>query len=186
MLIAAAYGRLGELSYASYIREVHASLSSPYEFDESRIETGGSGKPVFLTGSFLSGVELADSIEKAGLKVIGDNTPESGRLASRAGFVSQESDIYRKIASEILCTRPSPTQDLFDETIKSDIEEIRKKGCRGVIYATQKYCEPYDYLFSAYKKALDEQGIPVLQVQMADSTDGSGKAAALEAFADII
>ena len=55
-----------------------------------------------------------------------------------------------------------------------------------MIYATQKYCEPYDYLFSAYKKALDEQGIPVLQVQMADSTDGSGKAAALEAFADII
>ena len=184
--IAAAYGRLGELSYASYIREVHASLSSPYEFDKSRIETGGSGKPVFLTGSFLSGIELADSIEKAGLKVIGDNTPESGRLASRAGFVSQESDIYRKIASEILCTRPSPTQDLFDETIKSDIEEIRKKGCRGVIYATQKYCEPYDYLLSAYKKALDEQGIPVLLVQMADSTDGSGKAAALEAFADII
>ena len=184
--IAAAYGRLGELSYASYIREVHASLSAPYEFDESHIEAGGSGKPVFLTGSFLSGVELADSIEKAGLKVIGDNTPESGRLASRAGFVSQESDIYRKIASEILCTRPSPTQDLFDETIKSDIEEIRKKGCRGVIYATQKYCEPYDYLFSAYKKALDEQGIPVLQVQMTDSTDGNGKAVALEAFADII
>ena len=55
-----------------------------------------------------------------------------------------------------------------------------------MIYATQKYCEPYDYLFSAYKKALDEQGIPVLQVQMADSTDGNGKAAALEAFADII
>ena len=184
--IAAAYGRLGELSYASYISEVHASLSSPYEFDKSRIETGGSGKPVFLTGSFLSGIELADSIEKAGLKVIGDNTPESGRLASRAGFVSQESDIYRKIASEILCTRPSPTQDLFDETIKSDIEEIRNKGCRGVIYATQKYCEPYDYLFSVYKKALDEKGIPVLQVQMADSTDGSGKDAALEAFADII
>ena len=55
-----------------------------------------------------------------------------------------------------------------------------------MIYATQKYCEPYDYLFSAYKKALDEKGIPVLQVQMADSTDGSGKDAALEAFADII
>ena len=184
--IAAAYAKLDGISYASYIREVHASLSAPYEFDESHIEAGVSGKPVFLIGSFLSGVELADSIEKAGLKIAGDNIPESGRLASRAGFVSSETDIYMKIASEILCTRPSPTQDLFDETIKSDIEEISKKGCRGVIFATQKYCEPYDYLFSVYKKALDEKGIPVLQVQMADSTDGSGKAAALEAFADII
>lgn len=184
--IAASYNKLGELSYASYIREVHASLSAPYEFDESRIAKGNDGKPVFLTGSFLAGVELADSIEKAGLKIVGDNLPESGRLASRAGFVSSETDIYKKIASEILCTRPSPTQDLFCETVKSDLNEIGKKGCKGVIFATQKYCEPYDYLFSVYKKALDEQGIPVLQVQMTDSTDGSGKMAALEAFADII
>ena len=184
--IASAYAKLDGLSYASYIREVHASLSSPYEFNESRINSGNDGKPVFLIGSFLAGVELADSIEKAGLKVVADNMPESGRLASRAGFESSESDIYMKIASEILCTRPSPTQDLFDETIKSDIAELRGKGCKGVIFATQKYCEPYDYLFSVYKKALDDQGIPVLQVQMADSTDGSGKAAVLEAFADII
>ena len=184
--IAEAYGKLNDLSYVSYIREVHASLSVPYEFDESRIEAGTDGKPVFLIGSFLSGVEFADSLEKAGLKVLGDNIPESGRLVSRAGHVSEETDIYKKSASEILCTRPSPTQDLFDETIKSDLKEIQKKGCKGVIFATQKYCEPYDYLFSVYKKALDEQGIPVLQVQMADSTDGNGKAAALEAFADII
>ena len=184
--IAAAYGNLKELSYASYIREVHASLNAPYEFDESRISKGDDGKPVFLIGSFLAGTELADAFEKAGLKVVADNMPESGRLASRAGYVSSETDIYKKIASEILCTRPSPTQDLFDETIKSDLEEIREKGCRGVIFATQKYCEPYDYLFSVYKKALDEQGIPVLQVQMADSTDGNGKTSALEAFADII
>lgn len=184
--IASAYAKLDCLSYASYIREVHASLSAPYEFDESRIEEGVSGKPVFLIGSFLTGVDLAGSIEKAGLKITGDNLPESGRLASRAGFVSSETDIFMKIASEILCTRPSPTQDLFDETVRSDMEEISRKGCRGVIFATQKYCEPYDYLFSVYKKALDEKGIPVLQVQMADSTDGSGKAAALEAFADII
>lgn len=184
--IASAYGKLGGLSYASYIREVHASLNVPYEFDESRISKGNDGKPVFLIGSFLAGVELADSFEKAGLKVVADNLPESGRLAARAGHVSAETDIYKKIASEILCTRPSPTQDLFDETVKSDLAEISAKGCKGVVFATQKYCEPYDYLFSVYKKALDEQGIPVLQVQMADSTDGSGKAAALEAFADII
>lgn len=184
--ISSAYAKLSDLSYASYLKEVHSSLSAPYEFDESRIEAGAAGKPVFLIGSFLAGVELAGSLEMAGLKVICDNLPESGRLVSRAGFVSAEDDIYMKIASEILCTRPSPTQDLFDETVKSDLDEICRNGCKGVIFATQKYCEPYDYLFSVYKKALDEKGIPVLQVQMADSTDGSGKLAALEAFADII
>ena len=184
--IADAYGKLKELSYPSYIREVHASLDAPYSFDAGNIKPAAEGKPVFLIGSFLSAVEFADAMEKAGLKVAGDNIPESGRLASRAGAPGAYDDIYLKIASDILCTEPSPTQDLFGETITRDIDEIREKGCRGVVFATQKYCEPYDYLFSVYKKALDEQGIPVLQVQLADSTDGKAHASALETFYDII
>jgi benzoyl-CoA reductase/2-hydroxyglutaryl-CoA dehydratase subunit BcrC/BadD/HgdB len=95
-------------------------------------------------------------------------------------------DIYEKIAYSILYKRPSPTQDLFDETIKSDLSEIKEKGCKGVIFATQKYCEPYDYLYSVYKKALDEQGIPSIQIRMSDSTDGRAKESSLEAFRDII
>lgn len=184
--IAGAYGRLGGLSYGSYIREVHASLNAPFDFREERIAGCDGGKPVYLAGSFLAAVEFADSIEKAGLKIVADDLPESGRLASRSGIDPETDDIYKKIASYILCSRPSPTQDLFGELISADIAEITAKGCKGVIFATQKYCEPYDYMFSIYKKALDEHGIPVLQVQLADSTDGRGKEFALEAFAEII
>ena len=184
--IAAAYGKLNDLSYASYIREVHASLNAPYSFDESLIEAGKDGKPVYLVGSFLAGVELADCIEKAGMKVVGDDLPESGRLAVQSDTAISQEDIYLKIASDILRRRPSPTQDLFAEIISRDLEEISDKGIKGVIFATQKYCEPYDYLYSVYKKVLDEKGIPVLQVQLSDSTDASAHAFALEAFADII
>lgn len=184
--ITAAYGKLAGFSYASYLKAVHASLNAPYEFDEGRIEAGKDGKPVYLVGSFLAGIELADCIEKAGMKVTGDDLPESGRMIRMVGSDVNTDDLYTKIASDILCRRPSPTQDLFEEIINNDIAEIKEKGCRGVIFATQKYCEPYDYLYSIYKKALDEEEIPVLQVQMADSADGSGKAAALEAFTDII
>ena len=42
-----AYGKLKDFSYASYIREVHASLNAPYEFSESRISEGGDGKTGF-------------------------------------------------------------------------------------------------------------------------------------------
>ena len=184
--IAASYGKLRDLSYSSYIREVHASLNAPYAFDESRIEAGKDGKPVYLVGSFLAGIELSDCIEKAGMKVAGDDLPESGRIAVQSESADSSEDIYLKIASDILSRRPSPTQDLFEELIKNDIAEIEEKGCRGVIFATQKYCEPYDYLFSVYKKVLDEKGIPVLQVQLSDSTDAGAHAFALEAFADII
>ncbi len=184
--IAASYGKLSDLSYSSYIREVHASLNAPYSFDESRIEAGKDGKPVYLVGSFLAGIELSDCIEKAGMKVTGDDLPESGRIAVQSESADSSEDIYLKIASDILSRRPSPTQDLFEELIKNDVAEIEEKGCRGVIFATQKYCEPYDYLFSVYKKVLDEKGIPVLQVQLSDSTDAGAHAFALEAFADII
>ena len=184
--IAFANGHLKDFSYASYIREVHSSLNAPYDFSESRISAGREGKPVFLIGSFLAAAGLAECIEKAGLKVVSDNLPESGRLCMPVKAGSSKDDIYTKIASEIMSRRTSPTQDRFDEIISFDLDEIEYTGCKGVIFATQKYCEPYDYLFSVYKKALDEKGIPVLQVQMADSTDGSGKDAALEAFADII
>ena len=184
--IAAAYSKLEGFSFASYIREVHASLNAPYVFDESRIAAGIDGKPVYLVGSFLAASDLADCIEKAGLKVVGDDLTESGRLCAASVIKDTTDDIYLKIASDILGRRSSPTQDLFGEIIRNDMEEIKRKGCRGVIFATQKYCEPYDYLFSVYKTALDEKGIPVLQVQLSDSTDASAHEFALEAFADII
>ena len=184
--IAAAYAHIGDLSFGSYIREVHKALNAPYEFSESSIKAGSEGKKVFLIGSFLAASELADCIEKAGLTVAADNLPESGRLASVPLETASSGDIYEKIAYSIIYKRPSPTQDLFDETIKSDLSEIKEKGCKGVIFATQKYCEPYDYLYSVYKKALDEQGIPSIQIQMSDSTDGRAKESSLEAFRDII
>lgn len=186
MKIALVNGHLKDFSYASYIREVHASLNSPYDFSESRISAGSEGKPVLLVGSFLAAAELAESIEKAGLSVVADNLPESGRLCMPVKAGIPQDDIYTKIASEILSRRTSPTQNMFDVIIGFDLDEIEYTGCKGVIFATQKYCEPYDYLFSVYKKALDGQGIPVLQLQLSDSTDGSAHAAALEAFADII
>ena len=57
---------------------------------------------------------------------------------------------------------------------------------RGVIFVTQKYCEPYDYLYSVYKKALDGLSVPALKLTLTDSTDGRSFDAAIESFADII
>ena len=78
------------------------------------------------------------------------------------------------------------TQNNFSYILKDNLEEIKHKNVQGVIFATQKYCEPYDYLFSIYKKMLDEQGIPVLRVVMSDSTDNRKLEFAVEAFADIL
>ena len=71
-----------------------------------------------------------------------------------------------------------------NKVLFEDLKEIKQKEVEGVIYITQKYCESYDYMFSIYKKMLDENGIPVLRVILTDSTDNRKTEAILEAFAD--
>ena len=66
------------------------------------------------------------------------------------------------------------------------MQMINEKDIKGVIFVTQKYCEPYDYLFSVYKKTLDEKGIPNIKINLSD-TEGVGKIElVMESFADIL
>lgn len=182
------YEEIGELSYGSYLKMLHEMLQKP--LCEQAVPLAlpkkpTSGKKVYLVGSFLSNWEIAASIENAGMAVAGDNLTESKRLFS-APVVKKAGSIYENIAGSMLGNRLSPSQDDFMEILSGDIEEIRRKGIKGLVYVTQKYCEPYDYMFFIYKRMLDENGIPALKLSLADSTDGRRMDAALEAFADIL
>lgn len=190
--LAGLYGELEDISCGAYLEMIHGLLQRPLR--SQKVEEGGhlaappgsrDGKRVFLVGSLLCGVETAYAIEKAGMKVVGDRLTESKRLFS-APEVEPSGDICRNIAVGMLKNRVSPTQNDFRRILEEDLEEIRRKQVRGVIFVTQKYCEPYDYLFYVYKKMLDGMGIPVLQLKSADSTDTRRADAAVEAFADML
>lgn len=186
--IAGLYENVAEVSYGEYLESVHHMLCQPLmeqtaDFQpETRKPTE---KKVFLVGSFLSNTEIVRIIEEAGLTIVGDTLTESGRLASMPPVVNQE-NIYREIARSILSQRLSPTQNSFREIMKSDMEEIRRKGVRGVIFVTQKYCEPYDYLYSVYKEVTEGMGVDMLKLSLNDTEDGSKAALAVEAFADTL
>ena len=66
------------------------------------------------------------------------------------------------------------------------MDEIGKKGCRGALVVTQKYCEPYDYYYSVLKKALDDAGIPSLKLELDGSLDQNLHEAELGAFASML
>ena len=74
---------------------------------------------------------------------------------------------------------------MFARILKEDRDELLQKQVRGVIFLTQKYCEPYDYLFPAYKRMLDEMGIPVLRVTETGS-DAENAALTIETFAELL
>lgn len=183
----ALYNRLEEFSYPSYLEQIHSLLQKPLREQNvvSPDHASGTGKRVYLAGSFLCDTGLVRTMEDSGLKIVGDNLTESKRLFS-APPVETEGDLYRNIAESMLKNRLSPTQDNFAGILSGDLEEIKRKQIQGVVLVTQKYCEPYDYLYSVYKKRLDGLGIPALQIRRADSTDRRKMEAAIEAFADLI
>lgn len=185
--IAKLYDALPELSFGAYIAMLQDMLQRPLaeQTVPETLPACAGGKPVYLVGSTMCGAGLASAIEEAGMNIVGDRLTESKRLFS-APPVSAEGDIYENIAASMLQNRTSPTQNAFESILQEDMEEIRQKGVRGVIFVAQKYCEPYDYLYSVYKKALDELSIPALKLTLTDSTDGRSFDAAIGTFADII
>ena len=184
-----AYDRLENISYYNYLSKIHKILSMPLEKQDFNTELIGNettDKRVYIVGSFLANTDIAKTIEDLGMTVVGDNLPESGRLAVSKPVCPQGEDIYKYIATSILSNRLSPTQDNFAAILENDFEEMRSKGVRGIIYISQKYCEPYDYLFSVYKKMADERNINIVRLSLADSKDSGKMNLELEAFSDLL
>ena len=182
------YQNMADLSFSEYLRSIHSMLEQPLadqKWDFKGNKTGIAGKKVFLVGSFLSNVNILDIMENSGLSVVGDTLPESGRLVSRKP-VNTSGDVYKEIAGSILSAKPSPTQNAFMTIINKDFEEIKRKEARGIVFLTQKYCEPYDYLYSVYKAEADSRGIPVIRVPMNHTQDDGRASLLLEAFADTL
>lgn len=182
------YDCISEFSYADYLERIHHMLKKPLDEQEWKDDIKSrtsADKKVFLVGSFLSNIEIPEMMEQAGLAVAGDTLPESGRLASTQP-AELSRDIYKEIAKSILSMRLSPTQNSFRSIMEKDIEEIRRKDVKGVIFVMQKYCEPYAYLYSIYKPALEALGISTLLLTVNDTEDTRKVALALEAFADTL
>lgn len=185
------YENIDSVLYSSYLKHIHEMLQKPLAEQvvqvsfESRNKADYSGGGVFLIGSFLSNYRVAEMIENSGMGIVGDNLPESGRLAS-APAVGLSGNLYKGIARSILKGRLSPSQNNFADILTRDMDKIKRKSVKGVIFILQKYCEPYEYLFSVYKKMLDSKGIPVLKLALSDSADDRNMLLAIEAFADII
>lgn len=181
------YELLPELSYGAYLDTLQAMLQKPLSEQSvpGTLPAGTGGTPVYLVGSTLCQPALAREIEKAGMNIVGDRLTESRRLFS-APPVETDGDLYENIAASMLQNMTSPTQNSFESILREDAEELRRKGVRGVIFVTQKYCEAYDYLYSVYKKMLDELSIPALKLTLTGSTDGRSFDAAIGTFADIL
>ena len=186
MVIKSLYEELDRgLSYSSYIEAIHSALTKPLA--EQKIEAEGTteGSRIFLLGSYLTSVDIIKTAERCGLKIVADNLPESGRLIAKYDHAPTD-DIYEQVAWSVLGKCPSPTQNEYESQISRTLLELKLKNCKGVLIITQKYCEPYDYYYSVLKKALDDEGIPSLKLELDGSLDQNLHESEFSAFASML
>lgn len=183
------YENIENKSFYSLLCHVHDTLSKP--LSEQKIIDGDiasrekTSKRVYVIGSFLANENIVKIMEDSGLTIVGDDLPEIGRLAFYEP-VSTRGDLYRNVAKSILAMRKSPTEDQFQDVCDRDVNEIRNREAKGVIFVTQKYCEAYDYFFYRMKNRLDKIGIPSIQIPLSDSQDEGRSRLQIEAFADMM
>lgn len=182
------YDNIDTLSFADYLNTIHDKLKKPLNeqtIDSNGIKEISKGEKIYIVGSFLSNIKIAYMMEDMGLNIVGDSLPESGRLVNQE--IKIQKDLYKSIAKSVLDQKLSPTQNGFRRSLANDLEEIRKKEAKGVIFITQKYCEAYDYYYSVAKKTFEENGIKTTHMTVNGTNDSQKKALlTLEAFADTL
>ncbi len=184
------YEKLHKYRYSDYLKEIHNNLVKPLSkqhFNKENIKTFDTSdkKKVFLMGSFMSEPELAKLAEDAGLAVVADDLPESGRMVESKD-IPIEGDILENIANYYVKALKSPSQNDFKSIVEYDFKKIRDKQALGIIMVVQKYCEPYEFLYSVFKKKSEEAGIPIIKINIADSKDINKAKLQLEAFRGIL
>lgn len=175
--LAHCYDSLPFIRYSDYIYSINEMLKQPLAdwkaFAPKGQPSGAQGKPVYLVGSFVQGHTVIEEMEANGLQVVGDNCTNSKRLLLSDSYASLDhagDSIITAIARAILRQRRSPVLDIFADVFARDYAEITRKNARAVIFLTQQYCEPYDYLYAFYHEKLSAVGIPLFKIQQ--SLDG--------------
>lgn len=183
------YLHLEDFSFYDFLCSVHSMLSKPLSEQTLSVEhlktRTATRKRIYLIGSFLANEHIVNLMEDQGLTIVGDYLPESGRLAG-SGSIMTEGDLYKNIADYMIRNKKSPTQNNFEQIGQDIRQEISERNAMGVIFVTQKYCEPYDYLYYDLKKQLDALNIPSIRISLSDSEDEGKAELSIEAFSDIL
>jgi benzoyl-CoA reductase/2-hydroxyglutaryl-CoA dehydratase subunit BcrC/BadD/HgdB len=185
------YEHIEEISYHDYLRAVIGCLSARLADWKKHLDMqfgpSGKGARVYLVGPFFCDLGIVRAIEKFGLTIAGDYITNSQRLFSGVPAEPRPANIYMDIAGRILSRYPSPTLNNFKRMVSLVMEEIRTKNIRGVIFIHQMFCEPYEYVYPYLLKKIQECGIPVLKLQIENSSNNYGNIETkIETFSNVV
>jgi bcr-type benzoyl-CoA reductase subunit C len=119
---------------------------------------------IFISGTFLEPLEIADFIEETGGTIVGDDLKNGSRYFD--GNVSEEGDLMQNLVERQVKKMPSASFDTSENPRSAYLVNTAKsKQADGVLLLHLKYCEPENYDYYDMKSALEEAGIPVQKLE---------------------
>ena len=140
-----------------------------------------------IVGSTLTNPEFIKSIEDQGALVVTDELCTSTRYWGDMVNLDGSKPVLAAIAHRYLnnfpCARMFPSDERFNRILKL----TREYKVDGVISQTIRYCVPYAHDLPLLTDKLNEQGTPMLALDVEYGTSGSGQVATrVQAFLEMI
>ena len=120
---------------------------------------------VFVTGSVCQSGAYIAAIEGAGCVVVGDSLCTGTRAFAmdRADGTDPLERLARMYLSRTPCpAKHRPGRDAGEALLDS----VQRSGAHGVVFLLTKFCDPWGFEYVDLRKALENQGIPSLLLEI--------------------
>lgn len=143
-------------------------------------------KRIVLAGGICNQPDVYSVIEEAGGAVVWDDLCTGSRyfLEEVNEGANPVDSIAKRLLNRIVC--PAKHADL-DTRAKQIIHIAQEHRADGVVYLLLKFCDPHAFDYPDIKKSLDDAGIPVMAMEIADPLPPGGQLKTrLEAFLEML
>jgi len=180
--ILALVDRWGEEEPATLNRRLAGLLAEP-----SPNTLPATGVPIVLSGNILAPADrfVLGLVEAAGARIASDDLCSGMRAV--LGEVAVGPDPYVALAQRYLERTPCPRCDDPADRFAQIAQLCQSTGARGVIYASQKFCDGSLYDFGPLREHLEAAGVHVLLLELDATAVMPGQARTrIEAFLETL
>lgn len=144
------------------------------------------GKKVLVTGIILDDKDLLDVFEEHKIAIAYDNTAQESRQFMT--LVPEGNSALERLAKQWSniegCTLAYDPQKKRGQMI---IDDVKRLGLDGVVYALMKFCDPEEYDYPIVKSELDGAEIPHLYIEIEQQSKTIEQIRTrIQTFADIL
>lgn len=121
---------------------------------------------VFLSGTFITPLEILDFLDESGGAVVGDDLKNGFRYIEADVEEDNGASPLEMLAERQLGRIPFAAYDMPQNPRRSYlVEAVQQKKAQGVLFLHLKYCEPENYDYYDNFQALKQAGIPSLHIE---------------------